>query len=106
MKSIPVDHHIQTVDIGAAINYQWKQVCNCFQDLFVKRPIVYATSDQKALRLATLLVKEIVPMFDVLEALLSDHGTTRLLCLIRDVYKQLGIKKLRYHCSLSTCNGM
>ena len=33
-------------------------------------------------------------MFGVLEALLSDRGTTLLLRLIRDVYKLLGIKKL------------
>ena len=36
--------------------------------------MVYATPDQKAERIDKLLTQEIVPMFGVLEALLSDRG--------------------------------
>ena len=45
-----------------------------FQDLFTKWLMVYPTSDQKAERIARLLVEEIVPFFGVPEALLSDRG--------------------------------
>ena len=65
-----------------------------FQDLFTKYPMVYAASDQKAITLDTLLVKEIIPMFGVPEALLSNCGTNLLSCLMQDVCKLLGIKKL------------
>ena len=40
-----------------------------FQDLFTKWPVIYATPDQKAERIAKLLTQEIVPMFGVPEAL-------------------------------------
>ena len=46
-KSIPVDHPFQIVGVdrhyGAAIN---NQICNFFQDLFTKWPMVYASPDQ------------------------------------------------------------
>ena len=56
--------------------------------------------------LATLLVKGIVPMFGVLEALLSDHGAILLLCLMGGVYKLLGIKKLNNTTYQPQCNDM
>ena len=43
-----------------------------FQDFFTKWPMVYAVPDQKAIRIAKLLIEEIVPLFGVPEALLSD----------------------------------
>ena len=79
MKSIPVDQPFQIVGVDImeppliAIGNRCATV---FQDLFSKWPIVYAESGQEAIRLAKLLVKEIVPMFGIPEALLSDHGTT------------------------------
>ena len=36
-----------------------------FQDFLTKRPMVFATPDQKAIRIARLLVEEIVPIFGV-----------------------------------------
>ena len=45
-----------------------------FRDLFTKWLMVYPTSDQKAKRIARLLVNEIVSLFGVPEALLSDRG--------------------------------
>ena len=49
-----------------------------FQDFFSKWPAVYPVPDQKAVRLARLLVDKIIPMFGVPEALLSDRGTNLL----------------------------
>ena len=46
-----------------------------FSKISTKWPIVYATPDQKAMRIAKLLAEEIVLMFGVPEALLSDRGT-------------------------------
>ena len=49
--------------------------------------MVFPAPDQKAKRIAELLVKEIVPVFDVPKALLSDRGTNLLSCLMQDVCK-------------------
>ena len=65
-----------------------------FQYFFTKWPMVFPTRDQKAKRIAELLVNEIVPLFGVSKALLSDRGTNLLSCLMQDVCKLLGIKKL------------
>ena len=46
-----------------------------FQDFL---PLVFPVPDKKAIRLARLLVEEVVPMFGVPEALLSDRGTNLL----------------------------
>jgi len=43
-----------------------------FQDLFAKWAMVFPTPDQKAVQNAQLLVEEVVPIFGVPEALLSD----------------------------------
>ena len=43
-----------------------------------KWPLVFATPDQKTERIPKLLAKEVVPMFGVSEALLSDWGTNLL----------------------------
>ena len=42
-----------------------------FQNLFTKWPMAYPASDQKAERIARLLVEEIISFFGVPEALLS-----------------------------------
>ena len=69
--------------------------------------MVYGTPDQKAERIAKLLTQEIVPMFGVPEALLSDRGTNLLSHLMQDVCKMLGIKKFgnqktKYHLTPSS----
>ena len=109
MKSIPVDHPFQIVGIDImelplTTNGNWYAIV--FQDLFTKWPMVYATPDQKAMRIAKLLAEEIVPMFGVPEALLSDRGTNLLSCLMQDVCKLLGIKKLNTTAHHPQCNGM
>ena len=56
-----------------------------FQDLFTKWPMVFPTPDQKAVRIAQLLVEEVIPTFGVPEALLSDRGTNLLSFLMKDI---------------------
>ena len=71
-----------------------------FQDHFTKWPMVYAIPDQKSQRIVRILCEEIVPMFGIPEALLSDRGANLLSHLMQDVCKLLGIKKLNttsYH---------
>ena len=97
MKSIPVDHPFQTVDVDVTelpLTTNRNKYAIVFQDLFIKWPMVYTAPDQKATKLAKILVNEIVPMFGVPKALLSDHGTNLLSCLMQDVCKLLGMKKL------------
>ena len=67
--------------------------------------MVYPTSDQKAERIARLLVEEIVPFFGVPEALLSDRGTNLLSHLMKDVCKLLGIEKLNTTAHHPECDG-
>ena len=76
-----------------------------FQDLFTKWPLVFLTPDQKAERIARLLVEEIVPTFGVPEAILSDRGTNLLSFVMKDICKLLGIKKLNTTASHPQCNG-
>ena len=47
-----------------------------FQDFLMKWPLVFPMPDQKADRIAKLLVREVVPFFGGPEALLSDRGPT------------------------------
>ena len=77
-----------------------------FQDYLTKWPMVYAIPDQKAHRIARLLVEEIIPFFGVPEALLSDRGANLLSHLMRDVCTLLGIKKLNTTAYHPQCNGM
>ena len=64
-----------------------------FQDFLTKFPLVFATPDQKAIRLVRLLAQELVPLFGVPEALLSDRGTNLLSHLMKDLCEMLGIRE-------------
>ena len=48
------------------------------QDFLTKWPLVFAMPDQKTMRIVRLLVKQVIPLFGVLEALLSNRGTNLL----------------------------
>ena len=63
-----------------------------FQDMFARWPLVFAVPDQRAERIARLLCEEVVPMFSVPEALLSDRGTNLLSHLMTDTCHQLRVK--------------
>ena len=77
-----------------------------FQDLFTKWPMAFPTPDQKTVQIARLLADEIVPLFGIPEALLSDRGTYLLFTLMQDVCKLLEIKKLNTTAHLPHCDGM
>ena len=77
-----------------------------FQDFFSKWPLVFPVPDQKTTILVQLLTKEVIPLFGVPEALLSDRGTNLLSHLMYDVCAILGIKKLNTAAYHPACNGM
>ena len=77
-----------------------------FQDMFTKWPLVFAVPDQRAEQIARLLCEEVVPMFGVPEALLSDRGTNLLSHLMTDICHLLGIEKLNTTAYHPECDGM
>ena len=76
------------------------------QDFFTKWPLVFPTPDQKSPRLVKLIVEELIPMFGVPEAILSDRGANLLSHLMMDVCNLLGIRKLNTTAYHPQCNGM
>ena len=76
------------------------------QDFLTKWPLVFPAPDQKANRIARLLVDELLPMFGVPEALLSDRGTNLLANVVQDVCQLLGITKLNTTAYHPQCDGM
>ena len=77
-----------------------------FQDYFSKWPLVFPMPDQKTIRIVQLLVEEVIPLFGVPEALLSDRGTNLLSHLMRDVCDLLGVEKLNTTAYHPQCNGL
>ena len=73
---------------------QGKSLCSGIPRRFTKWPMVFPVPDQKALRLAQLLVEEVVQFFGVPKTLLSDRGLNLLSHQLLDVCSLLGIKKL------------
>ena len=84
MHSIPVDRPFQIVGVDIMelpVTANGNRYVVVFQDFFTKWPMVYPVPDQKAKRIAELLVKEVVPVFGVPEALLSDRGANHAGCM-------------------------
>ena len=77
-----------------------------FQDFLTKWPLAFPMPDQKTQRIAELLVNEVIPLFGVPEALLSDRGTNLLSHLMQDVCRLLGIQKLNTTAHHPECDGM
>ena len=77
-----------------------------FQDFLTKWPIVVPIPDQKSLRIAQILVEEVIPIFGVPEALLSDRGTNLLSHLMKDMCHLLGIEKYNTTAYHPQCNGL
>ena len=77
-----------------------------FQDMFTKWPLVFPVPDQRTERIARLLCEEVVPLFGVPEALLSDRGTNLLSHLMLAVCQLLGIEKLNTTSYHPECDGM
>ena len=76
------------------------------QDFLTKWPLVFPSPDQKATRIAQLLVDKVLPMFGVPEALLSDRGTNMLANVVKDICQLLGIAKLNTTAYHPQCDGM
>ena len=76
------------------------------QDFLTKWPLVYPVPDQKTHRVVKLFTEELVPMFGVPEALLSDRGTNLLSNLMLDICEILGTKKLNTTSYHPQCDGM
>ena len=77
-----------------------------FQDFFTKWPLEVPAPDQKSLRIACLLMEQLIPMFGVPEALLSNRGANLLSYLMMDLCASLGICKLNTTSYHPQCNGM
>ena len=77
-----------------------------FQDFLTKWPLVFPVPDQKAVRLVKLLTEEVIPLFGVPKALLSDRGTNLMSHLMLDICKKLGIRKLNTTAYHPECDGM
>ena len=78
---IPVQRPFQILEVDIMelpVMQQGNQYVIVFQDFLTKWPLVYPAPDQKSIRIVKLLAEEIVPMFGVPEALLSDRGTNLL----------------------------
>ena len=71
-----------------------------------KWSLVFPVPDQKAVRLVKLLTEEVIPLFGIPEALLSDRGTDLMSHLMLDICKKLGIRKLNTTAYHPECDGM
>ena len=99
---IPVQKPFQIIEVDIMelpITESGNKYVIVFQDFLTKWPMVFAAPDQKSTRIVRLLAEEIVPLFGVPDALLSDRGTN----LMRDVCQLLGITTTAYH---QQCDGM
>ena len=106
---IPVSRPFQIIGVDVMelpTTEQGNRYVLVFQDFLTKWPMVYPMPDQKSVRVAKLLVNEVIPQFGVPEPLLSDRGTNLLSHLMTDVCRLLGIKKLNTTAYHPQCDGM
>ncbi len=106
---IPVSRPFQIVGVDIMelpMTCEGNKYVLVFQDFLSKWPMAYAMPDQKADRIAKLLVREVIPFCGVPEALLSDRGTNLLSHLMLDLCALLGIDKLNTTSYHPQCNGM
>ena len=109
LKPIPVQRSFQIMGLDImdlSCTEQANKHVVVFQDMFTKWPMVFPVPDQKAERIAKLLCEEIVPLFGVPEALLTDRGANLLSHLMLDVCALLGIEKLNTTAYHPECDGM
>ena len=89
---IPVSRPFQIIGVDVMelpTTEQGNRYVFVFQDFLTKWPMVYPMPDQKSLRIAKLLVNEVIPQFGVPQSLLSDRGTNLLSHLMTDVCRLL-----------------
>ena len=106
---IPVQRPFQIVGVDVMelpLTRHGNRYVVMFQDFLIKWPLVFPVPDQKAIRIAWLLTKEVLPFFGVLDSLLSDRGTNLLAHVMQDVCQLLGTDKLNTTAYHPQCNGM
>ena len=106
---IPVQRPFQIIGVDIMelpVTEQGNRYVIVFQDFLTKWPLVFPAPDQKAIRLARLVAEEILPLFGVPDALLSDRGTNLLAHVMQDVCELLGIQKLNTTAYHPQCDGM
>ena len=106
---IPVQRLFQIVGVDIMTlprTTQGNQYVLVIQDFLSKWPMVYALPDQQAHHLVKILEEEVVPVFGVPEALLSNRGTNLLSHLMDDVCKLLDIHKLNTTAYHPQANGL
>ena len=109
LKPIPIQRPFQKIGVDIMdlpCTEQGNKHVIVFQDMFSKRPLVFLIPNQRAERIARLLCEEVIPMFGVPEALLSDRGANLLSHLMLDVCRLLGIEKLNTTSYHPECDGM
>ena len=109
LQPIPVSRLFQIVGVDVMelpCTEQGNRYVLVFQDFLSKWPLIFPMPDQKSIRIAQILVQEVVPLFGVPEALLSDRGTNLLSHLMQDICTLLGIKKLNTTAHHPECDGM
>ena len=91
---IPVSRLFQIVGVDVMelpLTEQGNRYVLVFQDFLSKWPLIFPMPDQKSIRIAQILVQEVVPLFGVPEALLSDRGTNLLSHLMLDICELLAV---------------
>ena len=109
LQPIPVERAFQIVGVDLMElpkTSRGNQYVLVFQDFLSKFPLVFPVPDQKAERIVKLLVEQVIPLFGVPEALLSDRGANLLSYLMKDVCEMVGIKKLNTTAYHPQCDGM
>ena len=109
LNPIPVQRPFQIIGVDVMdlpVTEQGNRHVVVFQDFLTKWPLAFPVPDQKAVRLVKLLTEEVIPLFGVPEALLSDRGTNLMSHLMLDVCKKLGIHKLNTTAYHPECDGM
>ena len=83
-----------------------KPIYNCFSRFPNQMATRVSSTRSKSIRITKLLAEEVVPMFGVPEALLSDRGTNLLLHLMKKVCELLAITNLNTTVYHPACNSM
>ena len=106
---IPVKRPFQIIAVDIMelpLTEQGNRYVIVFQDFLTKWPLVFPVPDQKAIRIARLIAEEVLPLFGVPDALLSDRGANLLAHVMTDMCELLGVKKLNTTSYHPQCDGM
>ena len=106
---IPVQRPFQILGVDIMelpVTEQGNRYVIVFQDFLTKWPLLFPAPDQKAIRNGRLVAEEIVPLFGVPDALLSDRGASLLAHVMQDVSGLLGVTKLNTTSYHPQCDGM